>query len=72
MAEPRYAKQISSATCPHGNVHILLHDENGEVFAVAALPLEPAADFLEQLGSDCEAALAIAQGAVVAPAGELH
>lgn len=58
MPESRPAKTISVTRCDCPSIWIRLHDQNGEIFAHACMPLETALSISEELTAAIEAALA--------------
>lgn len=72
MADPLRAKSLSLSYCAHGSVYINLHGEDGEIFALASLPVEVAVDVLDDLGEACEEALALQIAAVGDAPQEVH
>lgn len=56
MDSPKRAGMIQVVSCEHGNIHIALLDENGEVFAVATMDVEEADSFAVDLDSAIEEA----------------
>lgn len=72
MADPIRAASISISRCPHGSIFIHFHDAAGEVFAVAPMDVHTAADVLEDLGDQVEAAVGALIGGAADPASEVH
>jgi hypothetical protein len=57
MPEPRAAKSISVTRCDCPSVWIRLHDENGDIFAYACMPLETSVAITQELCDANEAAI---------------
>jgi hypothetical protein len=72
MPDPIRAKSLSLSYCAHGTVYINLHDEAGEIFALASMSVETAADVLDDLSDACEEALAIQVAAAGDEPTEVH
>jgi hypothetical protein len=62
------AKSVSIHVCEHGTTSVRLHDEQGNIFAVAAMPAETACTFGEQLWEKLQQ---YADGEI-APDGHVH
>lgn len=72
MAEPIRAASVSIARCEHGTIFFYLHDAAGVAFAVAPMDVHVAADVLEDLGQNIEAAVTAMLGDAGTPAPEVH
>lgn len=68
----RSASSISCGACEHGTVYITFHDENGEVFAYAPLPVLMAVEFSTDLTGEVERAVELVASGEVTPAPEVH
>lgn len=72
MSAIRYAASISMHACAHGVVHLALHDEAGETFAVASIPIDGAGSLLDDFAEVLELAAAQAESQTAAAAGQQH